>query len=106
MKTHCSGQRYLFQGAGRREIVAEFNGGRISSDGGVVLVREVDRQRQIVERFAACFEDRRSAGQVEHSVEDLLRQRIFGLALGYEDLNDHDAGLYGTMNGSSPTPSW
>jgi hypothetical protein len=90
LQTHCSGQRYLFQGPGRREIVAEFNGGRISSDGGVVLVREVDRRRQIVERFAGCFEDRRGAGQVEHPVEDLLRQRIFGLALGYEDLNDHD----------------
>jgi hypothetical protein len=56
----------------------------------VVLVREVDQRRQIVERFAGCFEDRREAGQVEHPVEDLLRQRIFGLALGYEDLNDHD----------------
>ena len=90
MRTHCSGQRYLFQGPGRREIVAEFNGGRISSDGGVVLVREVDRRRQIVERFAECFKDAREAGQVEHPVEDLLRQRIYGLTLGHEDLNDHD----------------
>ncbi len=90
MRTHCSGQRYLFQGPARREIVAEFNGGRISSDGGVVLVREVDRRRRIVERFAACFEDAREAGQVEHPLADLLRQRIYGLAQGYEDLNDHD----------------
>ena len=90
MKTHCSSQRYLFQEPGRREIVAEFNGGRISTDGGVVLVREADRQRRIVERFAGCFEDAREPGQVEHPLEDLLRQRIYGLALGYEDLNDHD----------------
>ena len=71
-------------------MVAEFNGGRISSDGGVVLVREVDRRRRIVERFADCFEDAREPGQVEHPLEDLLRQRIYALALGYEDLNDHD----------------
>jgi len=90
LDTHCSGQRFLFQGPGRREIVAEFNGGRISSDGGVVLLGEVDRRRRIVERFAGCFEDAREPGQVEHSVEDLLRQRLYGLALGYEDLNDHE----------------
>ncbi len=90
MKTDCTAQRYLFQGPGRREIVAEFNGGRISSDGGVVLLREVDVRRRIVERFAACFEDAREPGQVEHSVEELLRQRLYGLAQGYEDLNDHE----------------
>jgi hypothetical protein len=70
--------------------VAEFNGGRISSDGGLPLLREVDRRRRIVERFSGCFEDARSVGQIEHSVEELLRQRLYGLALGYEDLNDHD----------------
>ena len=90
METHCSGQRFLFQGPGRREIVAEFNGGRISSDGGLPLLQQVDRQGRIVERFAACFEDAREPSQVEHSVEALLRQRLYGLALGYEDLNDHE----------------
>ncbi len=90
MKTDCSAQRFLFQGPGRREIVAEFNGGRISSNGGLPLLREVDRRRRIVERFADCFADAREPGQVEHSVEELLRQRLYGLALGYEDLNDHE----------------
>ena len=108
MQTHCSGQRYLFQGPGRREVVAEFNGGRISSDGGVVLLREVDRRRRLVERFAECFEDAREPGQVEHTVEQLLRQRLYGLALGYEDLNDHeelrtDALLAAVVGKSDPT---
>jgi hypothetical protein len=108
LKTHCSGQRYLFQGPGRRDVVAEFNGGRISSDGGVVLLWEVDRRRRLVERFAECFEDSREAGQVEHSVEDLLRQRLYGLALGYEDLNDHeelrtDALLAAAVGKTDPT---
>jgi hypothetical protein len=70
--------------------VAAFDGGRITSDGGVLLLGEVERRRRIVGRFAACFEDAREPGQVEHSVEELLRQRVFALALGYEDLNDHD----------------
>ena len=56
METHCSGQRFLFQGPGGREIVAAFNGGEISSDGGLVLLQEVDRRRRLVERFAECFE--------------------------------------------------
>ncbi len=90
MATDCNGQRYLFQGSGRREIVAAFDGGRMSSNGGLPLLREVDRRRRIVERFAACFEDARERGQVEHSVKELLRQRLYGLALGYEDLNDHE----------------
>ncbi len=90
MKPDCTGQRFLFQGPGRREIVAEFNGGRISSDGGLPLLRELDRRRRIVERFAECFEDARDPAQVEHSVLELLRQRLYGLALGYEDLNDHE----------------
>ncbi len=90
MPTDCTSRRFAFQGPGRRQIVAEFNGGRITSEGGVLLVRDVDDHRRIVERFASCFEDAREAGQVEHSVEELLRQRIYALGLGYEDLNDHE----------------
>ena len=90
MSTDCTVQRYLFQGPGRREVVASFDGGRISSDGGAVLLRETDRRVGLLDRFAACFEDHRSAEWVEHSVEELLRQRVFALALGYEDLSDHD----------------
>ena len=90
MSTDCTPQRYLFQVPGRREIVASFDGGRICSDGGLPLLSEVDRRRRIVERFAACFEDSREPGSVEHTVEELLRQRLYALASGYEDLNDHD----------------
>jgi hypothetical protein len=71
-------------------VVASFDGGRISSDGGALLLRQVDQQLGLIESFAECFDDHRSAEWVEHTVEDLLRQRIFALALGYEDLNDHD----------------
>jgi len=70
--------------------MASFDGGRISSDGGALLLRQVDQQLGLIESFAECFDDHRSAEWVEHSVEDLLRQRVFALALGYEDLNDHD----------------
>ena len=80
----------------------------MSSNGGVVLLGEVDRRRRIVERLAGCFEDAREPGQVEHSVEDLLRQRIYGLAAGHEDLNDHeelrtDALLAAAVGKSDPT---
>ncbi len=90
MKTDCTGQQYLFQGPSRRQVVAAFDGGCISTDGGAVLLRQVDDLCGRVARFAECFADARQPGQVEHTVEDLLRQRIYGLALGYEDLNDHD----------------
>ena len=88
--TDCTADQFEFQGPGRRQMVAAFDGGRLSSDGGAVLLREVDRQTGLTERFTECFDDRRSPESTEHSVEDLWRQRIFGLALGYEDLNDHD----------------
>ena len=90
MTTDCTAQRFLFQGPGRREVIASFDGGRISSDGGALLLRKVDQQLGMIERFTECFDDHRAGEWVEHSVEDLLRQRVFALALGYEDLNDHD----------------
>ncbi len=88
--------------------MAQFNGGRIRPNGDVLPLREADRPRRIVERFADCFEDAREPGQVEHSVEELLRQRLYGLALGYEDLNDHeelrrDALLAAVVGKSDPT---
>lgn len=90
MNTDCNAQRFLFQGPARREIVASFDGGRITSDGGALLLNQTDRKLGLIERFAQCFRDHRAQEWIEHSVEDLLRQRIFALALGYEDLNDHD----------------
>jgi hypothetical protein len=90
MATECTSGGLLFQGPGRREIRADFNGGDITSDAGVLLLQEVERRCAIVEQFAHCFDDHRNPDRIEHSVQDLIAQRVFGLALGYEDLNDHD----------------
>ncbi|HYQ82811.1 MAG TPA: IS1380 family transposase [Rubrobacter sp.] len=90
MTTDCTPHQFEFQGLTRRTVVASFDGGTLSSDGGVLLLAEVDRRLRLLEQFAACFKDHRNPNLVEHSIEDLVRQRVFGLALGYEDLNDHD----------------
>ncbi|HEX9944371.1 MAG TPA: IS1380 family transposase [Thermoanaerobaculia bacterium] len=90
MTTDCIPQQLELQGLNRRTVVGCFDGGTLTSDGGVVLLGEVERQRGILRQFAACFRDRRHPGLVEHSVEELVRQRVLALALGYEDLNDHD----------------
>jgi hypothetical protein len=90
MATDCIPQQLEFQGVGRRAVVASFDGGTLTSDGGVLLLGEVERQRGILRQFAACFTDHRNAAFVEHSVEELVGQRVLGLALSYEDLNDHD----------------
>lgn len=90
MTTDCNPQQLEFQGMTRRKVVASFDGGTLSSDGGVLLLAEVDRKRGLLEQFAACFSDHRNPALVEHSVAELVRQRVFALALAYEDLNDHD----------------
>jgi len=90
MKTECTGSKLEFQPLGRREISAEFNGGPISSDGGGLLLREVEERTSIIGQLAACFTDYRDEELIEHTVEQLVAQRVYGLALGYEDLNDHD----------------
>lgn len=90
MATECMEQKLLFQDHGARKVEAAFDGGMITSDGGALLLRELEFKQQIVTDFARCFTDHRTAWAVEFSVEQLLKQRVFGLALGYEDLNDHD----------------
>jgi hypothetical protein len=90
MQTECKSQKLIFQGCGRRDVIAEFNGGTITSDGGLLLLKQVEAKRKIIKQFAACFTDHRDPDKIEHSVEDLVAQRVYGLALGYEDLNDHD----------------
>jgi hypothetical protein len=79
-----------FQGLGQRRVQGAFDGGHISSDGGALLLRELDLRWGLTERLAGCFTDHRQPDLIEHSVIELVRQRVYGLALGYEDLNDHD----------------
>ena len=90
MKTECTLDQMEFHGLGRRVVVGQFDGGKISSDSGGLLLREVEQRRHILKRLAGCFIDHRDAELVEHSLESLIKQRVMGLALGYEDLNDHD----------------
>ncbi len=90
MKTQCN-DRTDIGALGRRTIVADFSGEQISTEGGSVVLRLLEEKTGIVERFAACFRDHRDPELIEHTVRDLVAQRVFGLALGYEDLVDHDA---------------
>ena len=88
--TECTQTSFGFHPLFRREVVAQFDGGDMTSDGGGVLLRETDQRLNLTGRLAACFVDHRRPDRVEHRVEELVAQRIYGLALGYEDLNDHD----------------
>jgi hypothetical protein len=89
--TDCNELFIDFPGFGSRKIQADFGGGDVSSDGGVLLVRQVDRRLGLTQRLSELLPDRRDPDRITHSLETLLQQRIYGLALGYEDLNDHDA---------------
>lgn len=86
----CIQESFAFQDLGGRKVVADFSGGVISSDGGALLLREMDRVAGLCRRVAGCFTDGRDARFVEHELEVLVAQRIQALALGYEDLNDHE----------------
>src|SRR5947209_6795695 len=88
--THCKEPSWLFQDLGKRKVEVDFGGGYLSSDGGGVLLRELERHSGLFRALADCFVDHRDPRYVEHRLEELLAQRIHGLALGYEDLNDHD----------------
>lgn len=90
MKTHCNQKNFEFQTENSRKIIADFNGGNISSDSGGLLLQQAERITGIISQFADCFDDHRDPDLIEHSVEELIAQRIYALALGYEDLNDHD----------------
>ncbi len=88
--TECKQSSFGFQDCGSREIVARFDGGTISSDGGAVLLRQTDQRLDLLPRLAQCFLDGRDPDRVQHSVQEMISQRVYGLALGYEDLNDHE----------------
>jgi len=90
MSTECSQFVFGFHPQKRREIRAQFDGGAITSDGGGLLLREVEKRVGILRQFAACFTDYRNPDRIEHQVEEMVAQRVYGLALGYEDLNDHE----------------
>ena len=91
METECITEQMEFQHLGRRGVIGRFDGGKISSDAGGVLLREVEKRTGTMERLSSCFRDYRNEDRIEDSVESLLKQRVFGIALGYEDLNDHDS---------------
>ena len=91
MPTECSADLFGFAPVEGREVVGAFDGGAITSYAGALLLGAADRAIELTDRFAACFHDTRRQHLVEHEVATLLAQRVFGIALGYEDLNDHDA---------------
>ena len=91
MHTQCNPQQLEFAGVERRRVVAAFDGGMVSSDGGALLLARTDEAIGLIDRLAKCFRDHRVADLVEHSVRTLVGQRVLGIAAGYEDLNDHDA---------------
>lgn len=90
MKTECSGEAFNFQPLAARQVTAVFDGGTITSDAGGLLLREVEARTGLLAQLARYFDDYRVPELIEHSVEELVKQRVFALALGYEDLNDHD----------------
>lgn len=90
MHTQCNQESLKFHPLGKREVRADFGGGAITSDAGGLLLRAVGKRTGIIAQFAACFQDHRQPERIEHRVEELVAQRVYGLALGYEDLNDHD----------------
>jgi hypothetical protein len=90
MPTECSADLFGFTSIEGREVVAAFDGGAITSDAGALLLGAADRAIGLVGRLAACFHDERRPDLIEHEVVTLVGQRVFGIALGYEDVNDHD----------------
>jgi Transposase DDE domain group 1 len=90
MPTHCNSDSLDFGSVEGRAIVGGFDGGTITSDAGALLLGATNKAIRLVERFAATFTDARNPGLIEHSVPTLVGQRVFGLALGYQDINDHD----------------
>ena len=90
MPTECSRDLFGYEGVEGRQVVAAFDGGEGTTDAGGLLLGATDRAIGLVGRFAACFIDHRALAQVEHTVATMVAQRVFGIALGYEDLIDHD----------------
>jgi hypothetical protein len=90
MTTQCNTPDLFFEPLAQRDVLARFDGGAVTSDAGGLLLREVEAKFGFIAQFARCFTDHRDPELIEHTLPELLKQRIFGLCLGYEDLNDHD----------------
>ena len=90
MPTHCSPDLFGFAPVEDRSVVAAFDGGTMTSDAGALLLDATDRAVGLIDRLAACFVDQRDRRLIEHELRTLVGQRVLGIALGYEDLIDHD----------------
>ena len=90
METECKSKQFEFEGLGNRKVVGSFDGGALTSDGGALLLREADRVLGLSKMVAGCFSDARDPNRIQHACQTLIAQRVHGIALGYEDLNDHD----------------
>jgi hypothetical protein len=88
--TECNQESFEFAAHFSRRVVAEFSSDRLTTDGGSPLLRQTDRRIGLLRRFAGCFFDGRDPGRIRHSISEMIAQRVYGLALGYEDLNDHE----------------
>ncbi len=89
--TKCNSQPLLFSSLGRKNIQADFNGGHLTSDAGAALLREVDKRIGLIDAVTDCIGDPRQPAKITHDIRTMPAQRIFGIAMGYEDLNDHDS---------------
>jgi Transposase DDE domain group 1 len=103
MRTQCNAEQLQFSCVERRRVVAGFDGGTVSSDAGALLLGRADEAIGLIDRLAGCFIDERNPELIEHAVRTLIGQRVFGMALGYEDLNDHESlrhdAVFGTLLG-------
>ena len=90
MNTKCFTKKIRFQDLGERKLEADFSAGYITSNAGGLILKEIEAQRGLIQKFSNCFTDNRNSSYVEHNLKDLIGQRVYGIALGYEDLNDHD----------------
>src|SRR3989449_9875547 len=88
--TECSETLFPFEAHFSRQVVVQFEGSWLTTEGGSLLLRQADRKIGLLRRVARCFTDYRQPERIEHPLEEMLAQRIYGLALGYEDLNDHE----------------
>ncbi|MCC5669327.1 transposase [Nostoc sp. CHAB 5784] len=89
-KTDCIPEQFKFESVLTCPVVVNFKGETVTSDAGLTLIAELDRKREITSRLAACFKDYRKQNRIEHSVSSLIAQRVYGLVMGYEDINDHE----------------